>query len=320
MNLSEISIKNPVFAWMLMLGLMIFGLLSFHGMGVGQMPDVDFPVLNVSVTWEGAAPEVMESYVVDVIEDTVMGVQGLRDVSSSTRQGRAEITLEFELERDIDVALQEVQSKIAEAQRRLPPEIDPPIIQKTNPEDQPIMWLGVSSTRPLRELMEYVDRTIEDRFKTINGVGEIFLGGFLERNLRIWLDIEKLKQYELTVEDVISAVQEEHVEIPAGRIETKKEESTVRAMGEAATVEEFGSIAITKRGGQPVYKHILLKEVATVEGGLADIRRISRVMGQPAVGLGIRKQRGANTVEIAKMVRKRVEELKRELPKEFEIW
>lgn len=319
MNLSEISIKNPVFAWMLMLGLMLFGLLSFHGMGVGQMPDVDFPVLNLSVTWEGAAPEVMESDVVDVIEDAVMGVQGLRDVSSSTRQGRAEITLEFELERDIDIALQEVQTKLAEVQRRLPAEIDPPIIQKTNPEDQPIMWIGISSTRPLRDLMEYVDRTIEDRLKTIPGVGEIFLGGFLERNLRVWLDTEKLKHFQLTVEDVISAIQEEHVEIPAGRIETEKEESTVRAMGEARSVEEFGAITITRRGAQPIYRPIQLKEVATIEDGLADMRRISRVMGKPAVGLGIRKQRGANTVQIAEQVRKRVEELKRELPKDFAI-
>ena len=130
MNLSEISIKNPVFAWMLMLGLMIFGFLSFRGMGVGQMPDVDFPVLTISVTWEGAAPEVMETDVVDIIEDAVMGVQGLREVSSSTRQGQADITLEFELERDIDVALQEVQSKMSEAQRRLPREIDPPVCAK----------------------------------------------------------------------------------------------------------------------------------------------------------------------------------------------
>ena len=112
MSLPEISIKNPVFAWMLMFGLMIFGLLSFKGMGVGQMPDVDFPVLNISVTWEGAAPEVIESDVVDIIEDAVMGIQGIREVSSSSLQGRTEITLEFELERDIDVALQEVQSKL----------------------------------------------------------------------------------------------------------------------------------------------------------------------------------------------------------------
>ena len=121
MNLSEISIKNPVFAWMLMIGLMVFGVLGCHGMGVGQMPDVDFPVLNVSVLWEGAAPEVMESDVVDIIEDSVMGIEGLRDISSSSSEGKANIKLEFDLDRDIDVALQEVQSKISEARRACRP-------------------------------------------------------------------------------------------------------------------------------------------------------------------------------------------------------
>jgi HAE1 family hydrophobic/amphiphilic exporter-1 len=318
-NLSEISIKNPVFAWMLMIGLMFFGALSFRGMGIGQMPDVDFPVLTITVSWEQAAPEVMEQDVVDVIEDAVMGVQGLREVSSSTRQGQAAISLEFELERDIDVALQEVQSKLSEAQRRLPRDIDPPVIAKANPEDQPIMFVAVGTTRPLRELMEFVDRDVKDRFKTVDGVGEVFLGGFVERNLRVWLDVRKLEAYELTVEDVIDAIQREHVETPAGRLETEERETTVRAMGEARSVEEFGQIMIDRRGGQPIYRPIALGEVATVEDGLADIRRISRVRGKPSVGLGIRKQRGANSVEVARKVRRRMEEIRAELPPGYEI-
>lgn len=321
MTLSEISIKNPVFAWMLMLGLMFFGFISFQGMGVGFMPDVDFPVLSIEITWEGASPEVMETDVVDFIEDAVMSVEGLREVSSSARQGTANITLEFELGRDIDVALQEVQSKIAAVQRRLPEDIDPPIITKSNPEDQPIMWVSVSGpkNKPLRDLMELVNRKIKDRFKTISGVGEIFLGGFLERNLRVWIDLNKLEVYQLTIQDIMNAVQEEHVELPAGRLETEKRETTVRSMGEAASVEEFEKIAVTKRGSEPIYKPIMLKEVATIEDGLTDIRRISRVLGEPAVGLGIRKQRGANSVAIAKQVRKLVEELKPEMPEGYQI-
>ncbi|MBI4549490.1 MAG: efflux RND transporter permease subunit, partial [Candidatus Omnitrophica bacterium] len=320
MNLSEISIKNHVFAWMLMLGLMFFGLISFQGMGVGQMPDVDFPVLNVDVTWEGAAPEVMESDVVDVIEDAVMGIQGLRDVTSSIRQGQAAITLEFELERDIDVALQEVQSKLSEVGRRLPSEIDPPVIQKSNPEDQPIMWLAVTSSKySRREIMEFVDRQIKDRFKTIPGVGEIFLGGYIDRNLRVWLDRNKLEKYELTVDDVIRAIQGEHVELPAGRIETTERESNVRAMGEARSVEEFEKIMIYQRAGQPIYRPIPLKDVADIEDGLADVRRISRVLGKPSVGLGIRKQRGANTVAVARKVKERLAQIQKELPAGYEM-
>ena len=319
MNLSEISIKNPVFAWMLMIGLMIFGVLGCHGMGVGQMPDVDFPVLNVSVLWEGAAPEVMESDVVDIIEDSVMGIQGLRDISSSSAEGRASIKLEFDLDRDIDIALQEVQSKISEARRRLPVDIDPPIIQKFNPEDQPIMYLAVTSRLPLKDLMDYVDRSIKDRFKTVPGVGDVFLGGFLERNLRVWIDTKKLLAYQLTVEDVINAIQKEHVEIPAGKLETQEKESSVRAMGEARSVEDFEKIVINNRNGQPIYRPIKLSEVARIEDGLADLRRMSRAMGVPAVGLGIRKQRGANTVAVAEGVKKRLAEIQRELPSDFSI-
>jgi HAE1 family hydrophobic/amphiphilic exporter-1 len=303
---------------MLMLGLIFFGLISFQGMGVGQMPDVDFPVLNVDVSWEGAAPEVMESDVVDIVEDAVMGIQGLRDVSSSIRQGQASITLEFDLERDIDVALQEVQSKLSETAKRLPNEIDPPVIQKTNPEDQPIMWLSVTSSKfPRREIMEFVDRQLKDRFKTIPGVGEIFLGGFIDRNLRVWLDRNKLEKYELTVEDVIRAIQAEHVELPAGRLETAQRESNVRAMGEARSIEEFEKIMIYQRAGQPIYRPIPLMDVATIEDGLADVRRISRVLGQPAVGLGIRKQRGANTVAVARMVKKRMAEVQKDIPEGY---
>ena len=319
MTLSDFSIKNPVFAWMLMAALLVFGVISFRQMGVSQMPDVEFPVVSVNLAWEGAAPEVMETDVVDIVEDVLMSIQGIRDISSSTRQGQATVTIEFDLERDIDVALQEVQTKLAQAELRLPRELDPPITLKVNPQDQPIMWLGVSGSVPKRELMEYVQDHLKDQFQTINGVGEIFLGGFLERNLRVWIDAEKLAAYQLTVEDVIGAIQREHAEVPAGRIETGTQELNVRSMGEASSVEEFGTLIITRRAGQPVYRPIYLKDVAVVEDGLADIRRISRIMGETAVGLGIKKQRGANEVEVARRVRKRMEEVRRQLPKGLSI-
>ena len=173
MTLSDISIKNPVFAWMLMASLIIFGGIAYRDLGVSQMPEIDFPVLTVSVTWEGAAPEVMESDVADVIEDAVMSSQGLLEVSSTTRQGSTDVKLEFDLSRDIDVALQEVQSRVAQAQFRLPKEIDPPIVSKVNPTDQPIMWLGLSSDRPLRELITFTQDHLKDRFQALPGVGEL---------------------------------------------------------------------------------------------------------------------------------------------------
>ena len=315
MTLSDISIKNPVFAWMLMIGLIFFGWLSFMGLGVGEMPDVDFPVVSVSLTWEGAAPEVMESDVIDVVEDAVMGIQGIREVSSTTRQGTADVTIEFELERDIDVALQEVQSKVSQAQRRLPEDMDPPVVAKVNPTDSPIIWLGLSSTnRSARDLMGYVQDTLKDRFQTISGVGDITLGGYVERNLRVWISYEKLNEYQLAVKDVIDAIENNHAEIPAGRIEAPEKEMNVRAMGEAASVEEFGNILVSKRGGAPVYKPIYLKDVATIEDGLADVRRLSRVLGKTAVGIGIRKQRGSNAVAVAHAVKDRLKEVQKELP------
>ncbi|MBI3252686.1 MAG: efflux RND transporter permease subunit [Candidatus Omnitrophica bacterium] len=320
MTLSDISIKNPVFAWMLMAGIIFFGWISFRGLGVGEMPDVDFPVISVSVTWEGSAPEVMESDVVDVVEDAVMSVQGIREVSSTTRQGAADVTIEFELERDIDVALQEVQSKIAQAQLRLPKGIDPPVVAKVNPADQPILWLGLSSkTRSTRDLMSTVQDTLKDRFQTISGVGDITLGGYVERNLRVWISAKKLDEFELTANDVIHAIESNHVEIPAGRIETSEKEMNVRAMGEALSVEEFGNILIDRRGGSPIYKPIYIKDVATIEDGLADVRRLSRTGGRTAVGIGIRKQRGSNAVEVAHRVKERLKEVQKELPEGMEI-
>ena len=319
MSLSSVSIRNPVFAWMLMAAMIVFGWIGFTSMGISQLPDVDFPVLSVQVTYEGAAPTVMETDIVDIIEESVMTIQGIREVSSTSRQGQATITIEFDLEKDIDVALQEVQTNIAQAQRRLPEDMDPPVVNKTNPEDQPIMWIGISGDRPKRDLMEYVQDHLKDRFQTINGVGEIFLGGFLERNLRVWLDTAKMEAHQITVEDVIAAIQREHQELPAGRIETTAHELNVRMMGEAMTVEEFGDLVIAQRGGSPVHRPIYLRDVAVIEDGLADERRIARIMGKTAVGLGIRKQRGANAVAVGHRVKARLAEVKKQLPPDLQI-
>ena len=183
MTLSDISIKNPVFGWMLMIAVLVFGLIGFNRLGVSQLPDVDFPVVSVSVTWEGAAPEVMETDVTDPIEDTVMSVEGLKEVTSVSMQGITQLTLEFNLNRDIDVALQEVQTKIAQAQRNLPRDIDPPIITKTNPEDQPILWLALSGDQSVKELCRYISENLKDQFTIIPGVGNVLLGGYVDPNL-----------------------------------------------------------------------------------------------------------------------------------------
>lgn len=319
MTLAEISIKNPVFAWMLMAFLILFGAISFGRMGISQMPDVDFPVINVSVTFEGAAPEIMEFDVVDVIEENMLTLEGIRSIQSSAGQENANITIEFELNRDIDLALQDVQNKISQVRNRLPEDIDPPVISKTNPEDQPIMWISLSGDKPRREIMEFARDRIKDQLQTVGGVGEIILGGYIEPNLRVWIDRDKLHRLELTVSDVVNAIQSEHVEIPAGRLETAEKDFNIRSFGEAKTAEDFENIQIRQRGGAPIYKAFFIKDVARVEEGLDDIRRISRVNGEPAIGLGIKKQRGSNAVAVAQNMRKQVEEIQKTLPPGYNI-
>jgi HAE1 family hydrophobic/amphiphilic exporter-1 len=309
-TLSDLSIRNHVFAWMLMAALIIFGGIGFARLGVSQNPDVDFPVINVSVTLEGASPEVIESDVVEVLEDAVTTIEGVRSITSSSRQGRAGVTVEFDLKRNIDLALQDVQTKVAQAARLLPREVDPPIVTKTNPEDQPIMWLNLSGNRDPKDLANYVRNVLKDQFQTIPGVGEVMLGGYLERNVRVWLDGRKMEALGLTADDVTQAIQRQHVEVPAGRIETPDREMNVRAEGEAIDVSQFARIVIATRDGAP----IRLDDVAVVQDGLEDRRRIARVMGLPAIGFGIKKQRGANAVEVAHAVKAKLAEIRPNLP------
>jgi multidrug efflux pump len=317
MTLADISIRNHVFAWILMFALIGFGVLCFtgvgsvfKGLGVSQNPDVDFPVVNVSISWEGASPEIMETDVVDLVEDAVTSVEGVKEVSSSSRQGSANITVEFELERDIDVALQDIQSKLSQLQQRLPRGIDPPIVSKTNPEDEPIMRLAVGGSRPPTFVADYIRNVVRPQLQTIPGVGEIQLSGFRDRNVRVWYDAVRLEAQGLTVQDVNRAIQREHLEVPAGRIESAEREMNVRAEGEAIDVEGFRSLVITYRNGSPVR----LSDVAVVEDGLEDRRRLYRAMGEPAIGFGITKLRGANAVQVGRDVRARLEEIEKQLP------
>ena len=323
MKISDISIKNPVFAWMLMFGLMIFGLISFSRMGLSQLPDVDFPTISVSVTLDGAAPEVMETQVVDVIESALMGVQGVQTITSSSKTGSASITVEFSLDRNIDLALQDVQAKVSGAQRLLPDNVDAPTISKTNSDDQPILWLALTYDKNNPEfLMKYARDYLKDRFTTVDGVGDIFLGGYTDPVLRVFVNTAKLPQYNISVNDVVDAIRNEHSEMPGGYIETEKNNFNVRTMGEAKTVDEFKNIVISKRAGsliQDSTNMVKISQVADVSMGLDNVTRISRFNGQTALGLGIRKQRGTNAVAVAQAVKAKAAELQSQLPEGMKI-
>ena len=320
MTLSDVSIKHPTFAWMLMIGLMVFGAIGFHRMGISQLPDVDFPVVTINVAWEDAAPEIMETQVADILEDAVMSVEGVQDVYSTSSMGQTSITVEFDLSRNINVAVQDVQSHIAQAQKNLPQQIDPPIIQKVNPEDQPIIWL-VLKAKPganvsLIDLSRYVSEHLKVELAMVPGVGNINLGGYIDPNLRVWLNADKMAKRQITVEDVLDGITTEHADVPAGYIDNGNKEFNVRVYGEAYTPEEFSHLVIPNRvRGGSSYKMFRFSDIATVEDGLNDVRRLSRAHGELAVGMGVIKQRGTNAVAVADAVKKKIKALQETLPK-----
>jgi hydrophobe/amphiphile efflux-1 (HAE1) family protein len=318
-SLADLSIRRPVFAWMLMAALIIFGAIGLSRLGVSEQPDVDFPVLTINVTWSGAAPEVMETEIVDKIEEEVISTQGLRDVTSQIQQGQASITLEFDIDRNIDAALTEVQSKLSDV--TLPLSAGQPTIVKSNPEDQPIVLLSASSSaRDMHALTEFLELNVVDQLKILPGVGEVTLAGYQQRNLRVWVNNDKLKALQLTMLDVKSALETEQVEEAAGYLENSTNEFNVRTMGEGVTPDAVGAIRIKKRGGEAIYNsNIRIRDVARVEDGLEDVRHMAIVNGRPGIGIGIKKQHGANSVAVAQAVKTRLAELRPGLPADVKI-
>lgn len=293
-----------------MLALMLFGAISVSRMGVSLLPDVDFPQIYIDVTYTGASPELMETDVTDILEGALVGVQGVRNMYSSSGYGNADVTLEFDLNRNIDGALQDVQSAIQTVISRLPREINPPVIVKSNPENQPILWLSLAAEKPLREIMSYARNQLKDRFTSIEGVSDVILAGFLEPQIRVWLDPKKLAAYELTAADVMAAIQTEHKEIPAGRVLQEKSELNLRVLGEALTTHDIASLPVTRGANGPLYHSVSIGQLGRVEAGVEEIRRFSRSSGQPAVGVGIKKQPGTNALAVAQEVKRRIDSMK----------
>jgi multidrug efflux pump len=310
MKITEVCVNKPVLAWMMMAATIVFGIVAGTRIGVSQFPDVDFPTLSVNVSWPGAAPEVVENDIVETLEEALVQIEGLKSITSSSRQGGASITLEMDLSRDVDLALQDIQSKVSQATRSLPRDIDPPTISKSNPEDQPIMMISLAGAVPPRVLTDYLQFSLKEKLQTIPGVGEIGLMGVQDRNVRVWLDAIKLDEKGLTVRDVISALQREHVELPAGRLETQGREVNVRILGEAIDIETLRKIVVREVSGTPIY----ISDVSLVEDGFDDTRRLARVNGVPAQGLSVKKQRGSNAVAVATAVRESLADFQKSLP------
>jgi HAE1 family hydrophobic/amphiphilic exporter-1 len=323
MSLAEISIRRPVFAWMLMVAILLFGVISFLRLGISQLPDVDFPVVQVSASLPGAAPEIIESQVLDPMEDAIMEIDGIRAVNSTAQQSSGSISVEFELNRDIDESVQEVQNKINQTRNLMPVSLFPPTVRKVNPEDQPIMWIALVSsdpkTRPI-DLMTYSRNVLYDQFTSVAGVANVALGGYVDPALRVWVDVTRLDELNLTADDLLTSIYQGHHEIPGGYVSNDKFEANVRSMGEATTPEQFGEISINARANQgPTYSRLTLSQVGTVEEGTLDVRRKARFNSIRTVGLGIVKQHGSNAVEVADLVRARLLEVKKTLPPQYNL-
>jgi hydrophobe/amphiphile efflux-1 (HAE1) family protein len=315
MTLSDLSIRKPVFAWMLMFGLIVFGAISFMRMGVSEMPDVEFPIIALTARYEGAAPEVIEADVVDPLEDALVSIQGVKNITSKSRVGVAEITVEFDLDRNIDAAFQDVQAKLSQIQEMLPTGMKPISVMKIAIAEFPIMWISVTSTKmSLPELMVFVKNEVRDHITTVPGVGNLWMPGYLEPNLRVWVRNNDLKRFALSISDIVGTIRNEHSEPASGRASFNKKEYSLRTLGEEKTIDGFSRILINSRGGGPNYNPIPLNSVATVEEGTVDVLQFARTNGDPAVGLGVVKQRGANAVSVAKAVKAKIEKIQMLMP------
>ncbi len=310
MSLFDVCIRRPVLTWMMTLSLVVFGVLGYARLGVDQFPNMQFPVVAVTAQLEGASPEVVEEDVTEVLEEQLNSIAGVRTLSSTTTRGASMIAVEFELGRDIDAAAQDVRDKVAAARDRLPEEVEPPVVDKADFGDEPIMWIPVNTDRSVVETSEYVRRFLKPRFETIPDVASVLLFGRQDRAIRIWLDGEALRARGLAAGDVLAAIRREHVEVPGGRIESEVLDYSVKTDAEFRSVAELERLVLAFQDGAPVH----LADVARVEDGAADRETVARFDGVPTVGVGILKQSGANTVAISDEVYRRMDQLRGEMP------
>lgn len=310
MWISDTSIRRPVTTIVLMAALVIFGWIGFSRMGTDAFPEVEFPTVNVRTILTGAGPEVIDQDVTDVLEEQIKTIAGIRTLTSRSYEGLSLVTVEFELEKDIDVAAEEVRSKVNLARENLPTDVEDPIVEKFNLANFPILWISVAGTGDYSALSFYADKVVKERLQSVPGVGNIWLGGLREREIRVWLDPRKLEARGLTAGDVVAAIQAKHVELPGGRIETPARELSIKVEGEYASVAELEGLVVAEREGALV----ALRDLGRVEDGFQDLRSIARFNGLPTVGLGVRKQSGANTVAVADAVLEELVDIQRTAP------
>ena len=316
MNLPEISINRHVLAFMLSGVLVLFGLISFDRIGVDRYPYIEFPMISVSTRLPGASPEVIDSSINNIVEKAVNSVSGIEHIRSTSSPGISIVRIQFGLEKNVDVGFNEVQAKVNQILPELPEDADPPVVAKVEFGALPVMWLALSGDRTLQQLNVYANNVIKKRLETIDGVGEIRLGGERRRTIRVHLDTQRMAGYSITVQDVQRAFANEHVRLPGGFLVADKKEDLIKVDLEFHNLEALKRLIIAYPEGAPVR----LADIADIEDGLADYRQLARFNGQPTVGIGIIKVQNANTVAIVDEVKHRLEsEILPQLPPGIQI-
>lgn len=316
MVLSDVSIKRPVFATVVSLLIVVFGVASLLELPVREYPDIDPPVVSVVTDYTGAAAEVIDTQITQVIESAISRVEGIRSMESSSEQGQSRTTIEFNVGRDVDVAANDVRDSVSQVLARLPDEADAPIVQKADSNARPMMWITLLSDEwDSAELSDFAERVLRDRLSVLEGVADVRIGGERRYAIRVWLDRERLAARDITVAEVERALRANNVELPAGSIESAFRDFTVRTEGRLASVEEFSNLIIRRTDNEL----LRLGEVADVRMGVeSDVSRL-RANGQTAIGLGIIRQSRANTVAVSDAVQQEMARIQETLPPEVSL-
>src|SRR5687767_8183926 len=273
--LAALCVRRPVFASVLILSLTVIGGFSFTQLGIDQFPNVDFPAILVTTRLPGAAPEQVESEVTDKIEEAVNTISGIDTLTSTSSEGVSQVVVVFNLEKDADVATQEVRDKVNRILPLLPRTITQPTVEKRDPDAQPVLTIALTADKPLRDITEYADKVLRRQLESSDGVGQVLVVGGRQRQINLWLDAALLRSQNLTVNDVARALQTQNVEVPGGRIDQGGQSVTLRTRGRVSTVDEFGDIVIREVAGHPVR----LRDVARVEDGMVEARTQASLNG-----------------------------------------
>lgn len=316
MSLSSISIQRPVLATVQSIVIILFGLIGLRYLGIREYPSVDKPVISVSTTYVGANAEIIESQITEPIEEAVNGIAGIRSITSVSRDGRSTVTVEFNLEIDLETAVNDVRDKTSVAMRDLPPDAEPPIVSKNDADANPIIFLNIhSDKRSLLEITDIAENIFKERLQTINGVSSILVWGAKRYSMRLWIDPAKLAAYQLTSLDVRNALERENIELPSGSVEGSNTELTVRTQGRLTTPEDFNNLIVKVANGNIVR----FRDIGTAELAPENLRSILKRDRVPMVGNAILPQPGSNHIEIADEVYSRLEQIQKDLPEDVKV-